>query len=139
MVRFCNFYITNHLLWWYFWVTKCFIYSVLHYFKTFCMFLNPLHIFAKISPGKHFHIYSTCYILNWSKELIQIIFHFTREMGLIFLSSIIKIETKATPQKDFSDSACSYSSGYSNYFANLFNDTKHSEYLPVICMEGSTV
>lgn len=60
-------------------------------------------------------------------------------MGLIFLFSIIKIETKVTPQKveDFSASACSYSSGYSNYLANVFTDTMHSGYL--VCMEGSTV
>lgn len=51
----------------------------------------------------------------------------------------MKIETKATPQKDeyFSASACFYSSGYSSYFANVFNDTKHSGYL--VCMDGSTI
>lgn len=61
------------------------------------VYVNPT--IAKISPGKHFHIYLAWYIQNWSKELIQIIFISQEKCGLYSYPPLLKLKLKRHHKK----------------------------------------
>lgn len=61
------------------------------------VYVNPT--IAKISPGKHFHIYRAWYIQNWSKELIQLIFISQEKCGLYSYPPLWKLKLKRHHKK----------------------------------------